>query len=90
MKSRIISVSATPTSPLLVNDVIGGNGVTSETAVLSQSSGSTGGTGTYVVNQNTVVTSTTLTATTTVATKWLAMSSAAAGELVKITAQPLG
>jgi hypothetical protein len=50
----------------------------------------TGGTGTYITNDNTVVGSTTITATLNVETKWIAMSSGLAGELVKISDHPLG
>jgi len=50
-----------------------------------------GGAGTYIVDNNTVVTSQAISVlSTNVETKWTAMSSALPGELVKISSQPLG
>lgn len=49
-----------------------------------------GGTGTYYVNKTQTLNATAVTAYGNVETKWIAMSSAAPGELVKISDHPLG
>ena len=50
----------------------------------------TGGVGTYYVNTSETAASATITATSAIETKWIAMSNAAPGELVKISDHPLG
>lgn len=72
-----------------VGGVLSGTGVAAGTTITAFGT-ATGGLGTYIVNNNTVVGSTTIAATTNVETKWIAASSGAAGELVKITSWPLG
>jgi hypothetical protein len=84
-----MTVSAVGSGALVVGDVLSGSGVTAGTYITAFGTG-TGGTGTYIVTPNTVVSSTTVTASSNVETKWIAMSSGLAGELVKISAQPLG
>lgn len=72
-----------------VGNVLTGTGISVPTTITQLGTG-TGGLGTYVVDVNTVVSSTTISATSNVETKWIAMSSGLAGELVKISAHPLG
>ena len=67
----------------------GGGGVTTGTMITGFGTG-VGGLGTYYVQDTQTVTSTTITAASNVATKWRAQSSAAVGQVVKISAQPLG
>ncbi len=80
-----------------VGDVLagsGGGGVTSGTRITAQGPGNgvtgVGGLGTYIVDKTQTVTSSSITATTNVATKWVAMSAAVAGGLVKISDHLLG
>lgn len=84
-----MTVSAVGSGVLGVGDVLSGTGVDAGTKITQLLTG-TGGTGTYVVDSNTVVPSTTVTAATNVETKWYARSSGLAGELVKISSTPLG
>lgn len=87
-----LTVSAVGSGTLAIGDVLsgtGGGGVSTGTAIYALGTG-TGGTGTYFVDLTQSVTSTTLTANATIETKWIAMSTGLAGELVKITSQPLG
>jgi len=75
-----------------IGDVLagsGGGGVTAGTMITALGTG-TGGLGTYIVQTTQTVTSLSITATLNVATKWVAMSSAVAGGLVKISDHLLG
>lgn len=67
-----------------VGDVLSGTGVTAGTTITALGTG-TGGLGTYIVNQNAVVTSTTITAGIQSETKWICRSPGLPGELVKIS-----
>lgn len=67
----------------------GGGGVTAGTMITGFGTG-TGGLGTYYVQTTQTVTSTTITAAANVATKWRVQSSAATGQLMKISSQALG
>lgn len=84
-----LTVSAVGSGTLAVNQQLAGSGVVAGTT-LTQFLTGTGGTGTYVVDNNTVVSSTTLTTSTNIETKWLCQSSALPGELAKITSSLLG
>ena len=75
-----------------VGDVLagsGGGGVTAGTKITGFGTG-TGGLGTYYVQTTQTVTSTAITSVLNVETSWIAMSVAAAGELVKISRVSLG
>lgn len=75
-----------------VGDILigaGGGGVTAGTKITGFGTG-TGGLGTYYVQTTQTVTSTAITSTLNVETPWIAMSSGAAGELVKISRISLG
>jgi hypothetical protein len=81
-----LTVSAAGTGTLIVGGILSGTGVTAGTQITALGTG-TGGTGTYIVDKNTVVSSTAdIAETLNVETKWVAVSGGAAGELVKITA----
>ena len=75
-----------------VGDILsgsGGGGVTTGTTITGFGTG-TGGLGTYYVQTTQTVTSTAITSVSNVETKWIAMSYGAVGDIVKISAQPLG
>ena len=85
-----LTLGATPSGQFPIGALLSGSGVAAGSYVTAYIAGSGSANGnTLVVNNNTVVASTTITATTNVATKWQAMSGAAAGELVKISSWPL-
>lgn len=87
-----MTVSAVGSGAITLGDSLtggGGGGITSATQVTQFGTG-TGGTGTYFVNNNAVISSGTITAAGYVETKWFAMSSGLAGELVKISDHALG
>lgn len=84
-----MTVSAVGSGALSVGGVLAGTNVTAGTYITAFGTG-TGGTGTYIVSVNTVVSSTTITETSTVETKWVCMSEGLPGELVKISTHTLG
>ncbi len=73
----------------IVGGNLSGTNVVAGTQITAFGTG-TGGLGTYIVNNNTVVSSTTITETLAAQTKWVAMSAGAQNELVKISDHPLG
>lgn len=89
----ILTVASVSTGTLGVGDVLsgtGGGGVTAGTYV-SQLGTGTGGAGTYYVSPGqTVSVGTVITFNLNVETKWIAMSSGLAGELVKISDHAMG
>lgn len=90
----LMTVTAATTGTVHVGDtlVAGGGGntaVVAGTHVTALGTG-TGGLGTYVVDNNTVVTSGTIAGTGGIETKWYAGSFAAPGEIVKMTSWPRG
>lgn len=82
-----LTVSAVGSGALAVGQQISGTNVVAGTTITQFLTG-TGGTGTYVVNNNTVVSSTTITSNSNVETKFFARSSGLPGEIVKISATP--
>ena len=80
----LMTVSAVASGALAVGDTITGTGVTAGTSIVAEGTGA-GGTGTYVVSAGQTVASTTITVETGTATKWVAASIGAPGELVKMT-----
>ncbi len=72
-----------------VGDVLSGTGVTSGTTITALLTG-TGGAGTYIVDPSQTASSTTITANTMTETKFIAMSSGLAGELIKMSDHALG
>lgn len=85
----LMTVSAVGSGTVNLGAIVAGTNVVAGTKVTQFITG-TGGTGTYAVDNNTVVTSTTITGTLNVETKWISMSTALAGELVKISDHALG
>ncbi len=85
----LLTVGGTVTGAFIVGGVISGTGVTTGTELTAFVSGS-GGAGTYVVNNNTVVSSTAISQQGNVETKWYAMSAGPAGAIVKISDKSVG
>jgi hypothetical protein len=83
------TMTVTVGTGVVVGGLLSGTGVAAGTSVTALGTGS-GGTGTYIVNNNTVVASTAITETTNVENKFIAMSAGMAGELVKISDHALG
>lgn len=84
-----MTVTVVGSGTIELDAVLAGSGVTAGTQVTAFGTGA-GGTGTYIVDQNAVVSSTTITGTQNVETKYIVMTPGLAGELVKISSQPLG
>jgi|WetSurMetagenome_2_1015567.scaffolds.fasta_scaffold01362_4 hypothetical protein len=84
-----LTVTAVGSGVLGVGDVLSGSGVTTGTAITALGTG-TGGTGTYIVTPTQTASSTTVTAALQYQTKWFALNTALAGELVRCTSQVLG
>ncbi len=81
----------TATGTFHVGDLLAATGSVAAGTSITQSVTGGSSSGTMVVNNNTNVTSQVIdVAAINVETKWIAMSSGAAGELVKISSQPLG
>lgn len=88
----ILTVGGTITGTFTIGDRLsgtGGGGVTSDTFIVSLGTG-TGGAGTYNVNKSQTVTATTIAAASNLETRWVAQSAGLPGELVKISANPVG
>lgn len=83
----ILTVGGTVAGSFGVGDTLSGTNVVTGTSITALGTGS-GGAGTYIVNNNTVVASTAITAGTSVETSWYARSSGLAGEVVKISNLP--
>lgn len=79
-----LTVTAVGSGAIGVGDALSGTGVTAGTAVTQFLTGN-GGTGTYAVNIGQTASSTTITVAAGTATKWVAASIGAPGELVKMT-----
>lgn len=84
-----LTVTAVASGALALNDVISGSGVTAGTTITGFLTG-LGGTGTYLVSIGQTVGSEAISVAAGVETKWYAMSVGAPGELVAISATPLG
>lgn len=72
-----------------IGDLLTGTGITVPTTITALGTG-TGGLGTYIVDVNTVVSSTTITAGLSYQTRWKARSTGLPGELVKMSTVPIG
>ena len=84
----IMSVTNIASGSLAVGDVLSGGSVTANTTIYAIPAS---GTGPYYVSPSqTTTSSSSLSATNTVATKWIFLSSALPGELVKISTHKLG
>lgn len=81
----ILTVGGTVVAGFGVGQSVTGTGITVPTTIYSQLTGSPGVAGTYVVDVNTVVSSTAITSANAIETKWIAESAGAAGELIKVS-----
>ncbi|MGZ2484285.1 hypothetical protein ACVITL_002808 [Rhizobium pisi] len=79
-----LTVGGTVAGVFGVGQSLSGSGVVAGTSITALGTG-TGGAGTYIVDNNTVVASTAITAATNVETKFVVRSSALPGELMKIS-----
>lgn len=84
-----LTVTAVGSGALSVGQQLAGANIVAGTKLTALLTG-TGGTGTYVVDNNTVAASATVTGTAWIETKWYADSAGLAGELVKISSWPVG
>lgn len=84
-----MTVTAVSSGVLTVGGTITGTSVVAGTYISALGTG-TGGTGTYIVSNNTVVTSTAVTEAVSVQTKFVAMSGGNVGDLIKISHLPNG
>lgn len=82
-----LTVAGTVVAGFAVGQSISGSSVVAGTTITALGTG-TGGAGTYIVNNNTVVSSTAITAAGDIETDWIAESSGLQNELVKIRRQP--
>jgi hypothetical protein len=80
----LLTVGGTVSGTFAVNNTLTGTGVVANT-VITAAIGGVGGTGTYVVNNNTAVGSSAINVTGVSETAWYAVSSALPGELVKMS-----
>jgi hypothetical protein len=81
----ILTVAGTVTGTYGIGQPISGTNVVAGTTIFSQLTGTAGGAGTYVVDNNTVVSSTAITSQNAVETKWYCKSGGATGEIVKVS-----
>lgn len=81
----ILTVGGTVTGTFGPGQRVTGGTIAAETTVYQQLTGAAGVAGTYVVDVNTVVGSATLTSTSAIETKWIARSSGATTEIVKVS-----
>jgi hypothetical protein len=82
-----MNVTAVSSGVLSVGDPVSGSGVTSNSVIASQISGTVGGIGVYRLNlaATAYAASTTITGVNGVSTSWVSATAAAVGELTAIT-----
>lgn len=85
----LLTISGTVAGTYGVGQTVSG-GTTAAGTVITDLGTGTGGAGTYIVNKTQTVASAALNTASNVETKWIAMSPALPGELVKISDHPLG
>ena len=81
----LLTVGGTVVAGFGPGQIITGTNVVAGTAITQQLTGTTGAAGTYVVNNNTGVSSTAISSQSSIETKWIARSSGAVGEVIKIS-----
>lgn len=81
----ILTVGGSVVAGFGAGQTITGSGISATTTVYDQLTGTAGAAGTYVVDVNTVVSSTAITSADSIETKFIAKSAGANGELVKIS-----
>lgn len=86
----ILTVTVVTSGALELGSVLAGAAPVTAGTTITQFGTGTGGVGTYYVTPSQTASSGTITAVGDVETKWIAMSAGNPGQLVKISAQPLG
>jgi hypothetical protein len=86
----LLTVTVVGSGTLEANDPISGGTIAAGSYIVAQVSGTTGGVGTYLINNGTTSTSGTVIVASGVETKWVVASDGAAGELIKISSWLLG
>lgn len=81
----VLTVGGTVAGVFGIGNTLSGTNVVAGTSITQQLTGTTGGAGTYVVTNNTVVSSTAITSATNVQTKFICRTSGLPGEIVKIS-----
>lgn len=81
----ILTIAGTVVAGIGAGQTISGSSVVTGTTVYQQLTGTPGAAGTYVVDNNTVVSSTAITSQSAIETKWIAKSAGANNEVVKIS-----
>lgn len=81
----VLTVGGTVVAGFAGGQTISGSGVVAGTKVYQQLTGGIGAAGTYVVDNNTVVSSTAITSQASIETKWYCKSAGAANEIVKVS-----
>lgn len=84
----LVTLGAAPSGTIPIGAAVSGGSATGYIRSLLTGTGGNGST--YSTDNSTTQTSTTLTFTTNVETKWIAMSSAGVGEILKMSDHPLG
>lgn len=85
----VLTVGGTVAGTFGPGQAISGTNVVAGTTITQQLTGTTGGSGTYVVDNNTVVASTAISSSAFVETKWWVASPSAVGEIFKMTSRTL-
>jgi hypothetical protein len=85
----ILTISGSVTGAFAVGQTISGTSVVAGTFITALGTG-TGGDGTYILSNNTAVSSTTITAYSATETGWYCRSFGAPGEVVKISSRAMG
>lgn len=81
----VLTVGGTVVAGFGPGQTVTGTGISVTTTIYQQLTGGAGAAGTYVVDVNTVVSSTAITSANAIETKWYARSAGAVGELIKIS-----
>lgn len=81
----ILTVGGTVVAGFGPGQTVTGTGISVTTTIYQQLTGGAGAAGTYVVDVNTVVSSTAITSANAIETKWYARSAGAVGELIKVS-----
>lgn len=86
----VLTVAGTVAGTFGPGQAISGTNVVAGTTITQQLTGTAGGAGTYVVDNNTVVASTAISSSNYVETKWFATMPGAVGDIVKCSTWALG
>lgn len=85
----LLTVGGTVTGTFATNDLVTGSGISAGTYIVSPITG-TGGAGTYLVNNGQTIASQAINVNANTETKFIALSTGAVGELIKMSSHKLG